>query len=53
MQEAKGAKGQEAKAKAKVKPTKRFWFETYKWFITSSGATGAGRKGRQSPTTRW
>lgn len=35
------------KARAEVKPTKRFWFESYKWFISSGGhLVLAGRDAR-------
>lgn len=35
---------EETAAKAAPKPTKRFWFERYRWFISSEGAVVLGGK---------
>ncbi len=40
---------EEAKAvKAKVKPTKQFWFEAYRWFISSEGRLVLGGRDARS-----
>jgi len=38
----------ESTAKAKHKPTKRFWFERFRWFISSEGAIVLGGKDAKS-----
>ena len=47
----KRAKGESAPAdtaKAKRKPTKKFWFERFRWFISSEGAIVLGGKDAKS-----
>jgi predicted ribosome quality control (RQC) complex YloA/Tae2 family protein len=45
--EAKGAKAAQ-EARDRMQPTKRFWFETYKWFITSNGRLVLGGRDAKS-----
>jgi len=45
--EVKGAKAAQ-QAKERMLPTKRFWFETYKWFITSNGRLVLGGRDAKS-----
>ncbi len=45
--EAKGAKAA-LEAKERMAPTKRFWFETYKWFFTSNGRLVLGGRDAKS-----
>jgi len=45
--EAKGAKAAQ-EAKERMAPTKRFWFETYKWFFTSNGRLVLGGRDAKS-----
>jgi len=40
----KGIASKEAEKTARKKPTKRFWFERYRWFISSEGAVVLGGK---------
>ena len=40
----KGLASKEAEKTARRKPTKRFWFERYRWFISSEGAVVLGGK---------
>ena len=40
----KGLASKEAEKTARKKPTKRFWFERYRWFISSEGAVVLGGK---------
>jgi predicted ribosome quality control (RQC) complex YloA/Tae2 family protein len=35
-------------AKAKIKPTKQFWFESYRWFITAQGRMVLGGRDARS-----
>jgi predicted ribosome quality control (RQC) complex YloA/Tae2 family protein len=48
VQEEKGTKKLEESGKAKHKPTKRFWFERFRWFISSEGAVVLGGKDAKS-----
>ncbi|MHC1680961.1 MAG: ribosome rescue protein RqcH [Methanomassiliicoccales archaeon] len=45
--EVKGAKAAQ-EARDRMAPTKRFWFETYKWFITSNGRLVLGGRDAKS-----
>jgi len=44
----KGDRAQDETTKVKRKPTKRFWFERYRWFISSEGAIVLGGKDARS-----
>jgi len=49
LSSAEAAGGEEAeKRKARREPTKRFWFERYRWFISSEGAVVLGGKDAKS-----
>jgi len=39
---------QRRSAKEKVRPTKQFWFETYRWFVTSKGRMVLGGRDARS-----
>lgn len=47
-QQERGEKKLDERAKAKHKPTKRFWFERFRWFISSEGAIVLGGKDAKS-----
>ena len=48
---AMGERAKDEPTKAKHKPTKRFWFERYRWFISSEGAIVLGGKDARSNDT--
>ena len=45
---AKGEKASLASGKVKHKPTKKFWFERFRWFVSSEGAIVLGGKDAKS-----
>jgi predicted ribosome quality control (RQC) complex YloA/Tae2 family protein len=47
-QQERGEKRLEEHGKTKHKPTKRFWFERFRWFISSEGAIVLGGKDAKS-----
>jgi predicted ribosome quality control (RQC) complex YloA/Tae2 family protein len=47
-QQERGEKKLEAPGKVAHKPTKRFWFERFRWFISSEGAVVLGGKDAKS-----
>jgi predicted ribosome quality control (RQC) complex YloA/Tae2 family protein len=45
---AKGERAPDETAKPKRKPTKKFWFERFRWFVSSEGAVVLGGKDAKS-----